>query len=66
MNEHLYDPKEIPAIFDVPELGKFLGIGRNGAYQLVRSGRVKALRVGRKIRIPRHAVLQFLKAAEQP
>lgn len=66
MNEQPYDIQEIPAIMEVAELGHFLGIGRNSAYALVRSGQVKALRIGRKIRIPRHAVLQFLGASEQP
>lgn len=50
----------------VPELAALLDIGRNSAYELVRSEQVKALRIGRKIRIPRHAVLQFLGASEQP
>lgn len=66
METRLYSCTEIPAVMRVPELGEFLGIGRNGAYQLVRSGQVKALRIGRKIRIPRHAVLQFLGVSEQP
>ncbi len=65
MNENLYNPQEIPAIMNVPQLGTFLGIGRNGAYALVRSGQVQALHIGRKIRIPRHAVLRYLGAIVQ-
>ena len=65
MNENLYNQQEIPAIMDVPQLGAFLGIGRNGAYALVRSGQVQALRIGRKIRIPRHALLNYLGATVQ-
>lgn len=60
MDKKTYDCQEIPAVMGVPELAALLDIGRNSAYELVRSGQVKALRVGRKIRIPRHAVLQFL------
>lgn len=64
--DELYDKHEIPAIMNVPQLGAFLGIGRNQAYELIRSGKVQALHVGRKIRVPRHAVLKFLGAtAEQ-
>ena len=37
-----------------------LGIGRNTAYELVRSGQIKSLRIGRKIRIPKAEVLAFL------
>lgn len=65
MNENLYSQQEIPAIMDVPQLGAFLGIGRNGAYALIRSGQVQALRIGRKIRIPRHALLNYLGATVQ-
>jgi len=65
MSDNLYSQQEIPAIMDVPQLGAFLGIGRNGAYALVRSGQVQALHIGRKIRIPRHAVLSYLGATVQ-
>ena len=37
-----------------------LGIGRNTAYELVRSGRLRSIRVGRQIRIPKAEVLRFL------
>ena len=62
MNENLYDRQEIPAIMDIPQLGALLGIGRNSAYALVRSGRIQPLYIGRKIRITRHAVLKYLGA----
>lgn len=65
MDTYLYSEQELPAIMDVPQLGTFLGIGRNTAYALVRSNQVKALRIGRKIRIPRHAVLNYLGATVQ-
>lgn len=65
MGENLYNQQEIPAIMNVPQLGAFLGIGRNAAYALVRSNQVKALRIGRNIRIPRHAVLSYLGATIQ-
>ena len=38
-----------------------LGIGRNTAYELVRSGQIRSIRIGRKIRIPRDAVAEFLR-----
>lgn len=56
----LYDKQEIPAMMNVPQLGAFLGVGRNTAYALVRSGQIRPLHIGRKIRIPRHAVLEYL------
>lgn len=40
----------------VPEAARMLGIGRNMAYDLVRSGRLPHLRFGRSIRVPVEAL----------
>ena len=37
-----------------------LDIGRNTAYELVRSGQIRSIRIGRQLRIPRDAVVEFL------
>lgn len=37
-----------------------LDIGRNTAYELVRSGQIRSIRVGRQIQIPKKALLEFL------
>lgn len=60
MRKDHYSADEIPAVMDVPELGRLLNIGRNNAYNLVRSGKIRPLPIGRKIRIARHEVLRFL------
>lgn len=60
MTNSMYSPEEVPPILTVPDVAQFLGIGRNQAYALVRSGQLEALRIGRKIKIPRHALFQFL------
>lgn len=60
MNMSFYTPEEIPPIMTVPEVASFLGVGRNRTYDLIRSGQLEALRIGRKIKIPRHALFQFL------
>ena len=39
-----------------------LGIGRNTAYELVRSGQIRSIKIGRQIRVPRGAVVEFLGA----
>lgn len=59
-----YTYEEIPPILTVPELGAFLGIGRNRAYELARSGQIAVLHIGNQIRIPRHAVLRYLGVEE--
>lgn len=64
MNQNLYSLSEIPVIMTVPELATFLGIGRGQAYSLARSGQLDTVRIGKQIRIPRHALLRFLGAPD--
>ena len=51
---------DLPVTLRVEELMPILGIGRNTAYELVRSGKLRSIRVGRPIRIPKAEVLRFL------
>ena len=61
MMEHNYvSYDDIPLIMTVEDLMPILLIGRNTAYDLVRSGEIKSIRVGRQIRISRDALIAFL------
>lgn len=51
----------LPLALRVEDLMPILGIGRNTAYELVRSGQIRSIRIGRKIRIPRDAMAEFLR-----
>jgi len=51
---------DLPLTLRVEDLMPILGIGRNTAYELVRSRQIKSIRIGRKIRIPKAEVLAFL------
>ena len=51
---------DIPLIMTVEDLMPIFLIGRNTAYDLVRSGEIKSIRVGRQIRISRDALIAFL------
>ena len=51
---------QLPLILSVDELTKILGIGRNTAYDLIRCGRIRSVRIGHKIRIPKDSLLEFL------
>ena len=51
---------DLPMTQRVEDLMPILGIGRNTAYELIRSGQIRSVRVGRQIRIPREALLEFL------
>lgn len=50
---------DLPMTLRVEDLMPILGIGRNTAYELIRSGQIRSVRVGRQIRIPREALLEF-------
>ena len=52
---------DLPVTLRVEELMPILGIGRNTAYELIRSGQIRSIRIGRQIRIPRDALLEFLR-----
>jgi len=47
-------------VVTVEQLAKMLKIGRNTAYELVREGAVKSVRVGRKYIIPKAAIIDFV------
>ena len=51
---------DLPLTLRVEDLIPILGIGRNTAYELIRSGQIRSIRIGRQIRIPRDALLEFL------
>ena len=48
------------ATVTVPELATVFGIGKNAAYQLVREGRIRSLKIGRRIVVPISAVRELL------
>lgn len=57
---------ELPLILTVEDLMRILGIGRGAAYELARSERIKTIRVGRKIRIAKHELLNFMGICGEP
>ena len=51
---------DLPLVLTISDVSKVLGIGKNTAYDLVRGGVIKSVRVGRQIRVPKSALLEFL------
>lgn len=43
------------------EVADALGIGRTVVYRLIKEGRIRTLRVGTRIVVPREAILDFLR-----
>ena len=51
---------ELPLSLNIEDLMAVLHIGRNTAYELIRSKQIHSVRVGKQIRIPKEAVVGFL------
>ena len=51
---------DLPLTLCVEDLMPILGIGRNTAYELVRSGQIFSVKIGRQLRIPKQALIDYL------
>lgn len=49
-------------VLTVKEVQAILKIGRNSTYQLIKDNKVKHIRVGNKILIPKHYLIKFLQS----
>lgn len=54
--------EELPLVLSIEDLCRILNIGKNTAYDLIHSGQIKHLRVGRQIRISKSAFWDYLNA----
>ena len=59
INKNAFDENE-PIVMQVKDLVPLLLISHNTAYELVRSGQIRSIRIGRSYRIPREAVTEYL------
>ena len=51
---------ELPLTLRVEDLMPILDIGRNTAYELVRCGKIRSIRIGKQLRIPKQALIDYL------
>ncbi len=58
--ENVTSIDQIPLVLSVTELGQVLHIGHCSAYKLLNSGKIRSFRIGKNIRIPRDALMEFL------
>jgi len=56
----------LPEVLTAREAAAILRVGRNQLYQAVARGELGAVRIGRSIRIPKHALLDLLTVASPP
>lgn len=59
------DFSSMPMVLTVNDVAETLAIGRNKAYTLVNTGVIKALKIGQHYRIPREALVDFIKNGVQ-
>ena len=62
-NYHSFD--ELPLTLRVEDLMPILDIGRNTAYELVRCGKIRSIRIGRQLRIPKDALVEYLSGSNR-
>ena len=60
MSSNYHSFEELPLTLRVEDLMPILGIGRNTAYELVRSEKIRSIRIGRQLRIPKDAIQDYL------
>ena len=66
MNRKYRSYDELPLTLRVEELMPILDIGRNSAYELVRSGTIRSVKIGRQHRIPKQAIIDYLNENPRP
>ena len=52
--------QKYPDVVTVEQLCQMLDIGRNSAYDLIKSGKIRHIRIGKKIKIPKACIVEFL------
>lgn len=58
---HIYcSVDEIPLFLRIEDVMSILDIGRNTAYDLVRCGAIRSKRIGKQLRIPKDAVIEYI------
>lgn len=53
----------LPLVLTVTETGEVLRIGRSKTYELIRCGKLRSIRIGKQIRVPREAIAELLNAS---
>ena len=65
MNNKYRSFDDLPLTLRVEDLMPILHIGRNTAYELVRSKQIYSVKIGRQLRIPKQALIDYLENADE-
>ena len=61
-NERPTDISALPLILTVEDLTNIFAVGKNTVNELIHSGAIRSVRVGRSYRVPSDAIAEFLQA----
>ena len=61
MNKEKKTGADLPRVLHVKDLQVLLSISHNTAYELVRSGKIRSIRIGRTYKIPLDAFQEYLR-----
>jgi excisionase family DNA binding protein len=64
MNGKRLRPGDLPLVLTVDEVAEVLRISRGSAYESVRRGDIRSVRIGRRLLVPRAALLRLLDAGD--
>ena len=64
MNTKYRSFDELPLTLRVEDLMPILDIGRNTAYELIRCGKIRSIRIGKQLRIPKQALIDYLSSVD--
>ena len=51
---------DFPDVMTIYDIQKSLGIGRTAAYKLINTGKIKHLRIGKSIKIPKQFLIDYI------
>ena len=60
MKDKFYELDDLPLMLRVEDLMVLLDVGRNTAYELLRCGKLRSVRIGKQLRVPKQAVIDYL------
>ncbi len=55
----------VPVMFDMKTVSKILSVSRSTVYQLLKSGELKAVRVGRVRRVSQNQLVEYIMKLEE-
>ncbi len=63
MKDKFYNLDDLPLMLRVDDLMVLMDVGRNTTYELLRCGRIRSVRMGKQLRVPKQAVIDYLSLA---